>query len=82
LSGDHQVVKRQHVSFSRFLAFDLTHEPRRAISRGMNRNQVDYLFDTFTAALAGLRCLRAVDPMHEFGHAHRGQAEIHRSVPE
>jgi hypothetical protein len=40
-SGDHQVVKRQHVSFSRLLAFDLTNEPRRALSRGMNWNQVD-----------------------------------------
>ena len=49
--SDDQIVERQHVTFCCLLALDLTDQPGRPISNGMNRNQAYKFLDVLTAAL-------------------------------
>ena len=68
---DQQIVKRQGVSFRRFLAFELACQPCGLFSRWMDRNKVDQFFDVFTTTVGGSRRLRTINPMHPFGDRHR-----------
>lgn len=57
-------------------SLDLPHQVGGLERDGMKRHQVDQFLDVVAAALAGLRCRGAVDPVHQLGHRDRLERDL------